>query len=402
MTIKYEFRLGVLLAGLLLLSVVCILPASASIDDKIIEKNYVSIKEAEMHAKTALYDFLLIGAPGSNPTDWTNATVNSDPLIIYDTNGKKLFYQFTVESNGINIGAIKVAASKVLGDPIRTIEFYSEDWDMKKEVENTKKLIAKDHKNVNVTSSKVVCDSYPKIGIMVDMQESESKEEKNKLFDFSGSEIVDKSVNDTNSSEVADAWSLYAEIPEKEIEERLVAWDEYDERATKIADNNFKGDEVQLKIVGVQKTLPFTRYAQQNYYYCAPATGKMIANFYEVTHTQTYIAGIMLVVMGLGTSVTDQLEYYEDSDGLDKDGSYIDYSPTWTEAKTEIDNNRPLATLISGHVRACAGYCQGADGNYYLYIYDPWSLNFGNDYRGGIYWEDWDSITHSHHIVVKD
>jgi hypothetical protein len=124
---KYEFRVGVLFVGLLLLSVVCISPAAADIDEKTIEMNYVSVKEAEIHAKTALYDFVLIGAPGSNSKDWANSTVSPDPLIIYDTNGKKLFYQFTVENNGINRGAIKVAASKVLGDPIRTIEFYSEN-----------------------------------------------------------------------------------------------------------------------------------------------------------------------------------------------------------------------------------------------------------------------------------
>lgn len=402
MTMKYEFRVGVLFAGLLLLSVVCISPAAAAIEEKTIEKNYVSVKEAEIHAKTALYDFVLIGAPGSNSTDWTTAAVNPDPLIIYDTNGKKLFYQFTVENNGINIGAIKVAASKVLGDPIRTIEFYSEDWDMKKEVENAKKLVAKDHKNANVTSSKVVCYSYPKIGIMADIQESKSKEEKSRLFDFSGSEIIDKSINDTNSSEITDVWSLYSEIPEEDIEERLISWKEYDKRAKEIADDDFE-EEVQIRIAGVQKTLPFTRYVQENDYYCAPATGKMIAKYYNVTHTQSYIADKMLVVTGLGTSNTDQVKYYKYSYGLDKWGSHSDSSPTWLEAKNEIYANRPLATLLSsGHTRACAGYCQGTDGKYYLYIYDPWNPSFGTKYPGGIYWENWDSITHSHHIIVKD
>ena len=401
---KYEFRVGVLLAGLLLLSVVCILPASASIDHKIIEKNYVSIKEAEVHAKTALYDFVLIGAPGSNSMDWTDATVNSDPLIIYDTNGKKLFYQFMVENNGINIGAIKVAASKVLGDPIRTIEFYSEDWDMKKEVETSKKLIAKDHKNANVISSKVVCYSYPKIGIMADIQESNSKEEKNKLFDFSGSEIIDESINDASSSEAADVWSLYSEIPEEELEERLTAWDEYDKRAKKIADNNFKGEEVQIKIAGVQKTLPLTYYKQINTSCCPAATAQMIAKFYGVTHTQEYIAGKMGIDSS-GVSEYRQINYYY-KPYLEKTGSYEDYSPTWLKAKNEIYANRPLVSGIGsglgGHTRACAGYCQGTDGKYYLYIYDPWNPSFGNDYPGGIYWENFDSVIHAHYIFVRD
>jgi hypothetical protein len=403
MMIKYEFRVGVLLAGLLLLSVMCILPASASIDEKTIEKNYVPVKEAEVHAKTALYDFVLIGSPGSKSTNWTNATVNPDPFIIYDMNGNKLFYQFTVENNGINIGAIKVAASKVLGDSIRTIEFYSEDWDMKTEVEDAKKLVAEDHKNANVTSLKVVCYSYPKIGIMADVQESKSKEEKSRLFDFSGSEIIGKSINDTNSSEVTDVWSLYSEIPEEEIEERLISWGEYDKHSKEIADNNFEEDKVQIKIAGVQKTLPFTRYVQENDYYCAPATGKMIAKFYNVIQTQSYIADKMRVEEDVGTSVYDQVNYYyKSSSGLDKGGSYYDSTPTWAEARNQIYvYDRPLATLINGHVRACAGFCEGVDYDY-LYIYDPWNPNFGDDYPGGIYWENWDTINHAYHIIVKD
>lgn len=404
MTEKYEFRIGLFLAGLLLLSAVCILPASASIDEKTIEKNYVSVKEAEVHAKTALYDFLLIGAPGSNSTDWANATLNSDPLIIYDTNGKKLFYQFTVENNGINIGAIKVAASKVLGGPIRTIEFYSEDWNMKTEVENAKKLVAKDHKNANVTSSKVVCYSYPKIGIMADIQESNSKEEKSRLFDFSGSEIIDESINDTNSSEVTKVWSLYSEIPEEEIDGRLIAWNEYDKHAKEIEDKNFKEDGVQIKIAGVQKTLPFTYYRQISPVHCPAATAQMIAKYYGVTHTQQYIAEKM-GIDSTGVSEYRQINYYY-RPYLEKTGSYAEYSPTWIGAKNEIYADRPLVSGIGsglgGHTRACAGYCQGLDGNYYLYIYDPWDPAFGNDYPGGIYWENFDSVVHAHYIFVRD
>lgn len=72
MIMREKFRANVLLAGLLLLSMVCVLPAAASIDENITEKNYVSVEEAKIHVKTDLYDILLIGAPGSNSTDWTN------------------------------------------------------------------------------------------------------------------------------------------------------------------------------------------------------------------------------------------------------------------------------------------------------------------------------------------
>lgn len=394
-----KFGMRTLILAILLLSTICVLPATASIDQSIIEKNYVLLEDAKVHAKTALCDFLLIGAPGAKCTNWTNATVDPDPIIIYDANGRKLFYQFTVENNGINLGAIKVAANKVLGNPIRTIEFYSKDWNMKKEIENSKKLIAEDYKNANTTTAKVVCYSYPKMGIMLDMQETKSKEEKNKLFNFSGSEIIDKSTNNISSFGITDVWSLYSEIPEGEVEERLVTWDNYNKRAREIADNNFKEDQVQINLAGIQKVLSFTHYTQENSYYCAPATGKMIAKYYGVSHSQDYVAEQMETTPDVGTNLADQVHYYKYT--LGKSGSYSDSTPTWIEAKNEIYANRPLSTLLSGHVRACAGYCQGNDGNYYLYIYDPWDSSFGNKYPGGIYWEDWDLISHKYHIYVK-
>ena len=62
-----------------------------------IESNYVSPDTALQSATAAVKDFV-----GRNALDenWNGATVNPKPNIIFDVNGKKLFYLFSVERKG--------------------------------------------------------------------------------------------------------------------------------------------------------------------------------------------------------------------------------------------------------------------------------------------------------------
>jgi len=75
--------------------------AGSTENDKsaIIEMNYVSMNDAYKHAKVMLNNFIAAGFPGPDGTNWTSATLNENPLTIYDINDKKLFYQFSVEKD---------------------------------------------------------------------------------------------------------------------------------------------------------------------------------------------------------------------------------------------------------------------------------------------------------------
>lgn len=115
-------QLGVMLAAMLLLSMMFVSTVTAKNESDIVTNNYVTIEKAREHATVALSEFVAAGSPGLKNTDWRGASINPDPLTIYDINGEKLLYQFSVEKEGKSVGAIKVSASKVLGQSIRAIE----------------------------------------------------------------------------------------------------------------------------------------------------------------------------------------------------------------------------------------------------------------------------------------
>lgn len=47
--------------------------------------------------------------------NWTGASIDSKPVELYDINGQKLFYQFSVYKNTNLIGRIDIGANKTLG-----------------------------------------------------------------------------------------------------------------------------------------------------------------------------------------------------------------------------------------------------------------------------------------------
>lgn len=141
------------------------------------------------------------------------------------------------------------------------------------------------------------------------------------------------------------------------------------------------------------KTLNVNLYGQEQSDYCAAASGKMIAKYYGVTHTQTHI----YQMMEEGCAVDNQKYYYTTSrseGGLGKTGSSEDWTPIFSQLVSEINNNRPVVSLIPGHVRVCRGYSDSGVGVHYLKINDPLPVGSGHQYI-----ETWGAETC--HIYVK-
>lgn len=139
------------------------------------------------------------------------------------------------------------------------------------------------------------------------------------------------------------------------------------------------------------KTLSVPKHAQLLPWYCAPATGQMISDYYGFSHSQSYIAGRMGTTI-TGTTQEGQLDYYQDD--INKPNSYEDTNPIWSEAVDEINADRPLMSGIDGHARCCRGW-KDTGGNH-LYINDPWPWIIGD-----IYWEGWDDVLHTDYIYVR-
>jgi hypothetical protein len=146
-------------------------------------------------------------------------------------------------------------------------------------------------------------------------------------------------------------------------------------------------------------------YAQQTNVYCAVATGQMILDFHRWPYTQDQIATAMETGAG-GTSHAGQIAGYQ---ALSNNAFVATYDDTadWSEAKAEIDQNRPVKSGIPGHARACSGWKRQnifsvrQPAKRWLQIYDPWPWNADLCQGGAVVWEDWDAVTHTNFVYVR-
>src|SRR5208337_3901231 len=95
-------KIGVILLALLLAAMAMVpMVNAAKTSDKnsndmrsLIESNYIPDDIAKEHATITMLKMIQSGALNES---WIGAKINPDYQIIYDINGEKLFYQFSVE-----------------------------------------------------------------------------------------------------------------------------------------------------------------------------------------------------------------------------------------------------------------------------------------------------------------
>jgi len=359
---------------------------------------------------------------------WTGE-FNPDPLIIHDLNGEPLFYEFSVFDGEREVGRVKAAASRLVGSPVVTIERGPRAWDPAKATKLALQAAKKANPRRAAKAKEFVCYSYPKIGVRVEF----AGERPNSIIvDVADGSIVQSFGDDEIDGQTA--WSFLEARSECGSAGRLCRFEEFDrelEAARKSSKDMFATAFTARELVAVRSRLTpvsayavalyssrvlkygprcsphdcFALYAQQTNVYCAVATGQMILDFYRRPFDQTAIAAAM-GTGATGTSFAGQETGYETlSNGcLD---AWHDFSADWTEAKAEIDANRPLKSGIPGHARACAGWKRQnffllhSTPQRWLKIYDPWPWNADLCAGGAVYWEDWDAVTHTNWCFVR-
>lgn len=367
---------------------------------------------------------------------WGGIEVDSKPLVIHDLNGKILFYEFTVMRGGTPVGYAKASASKTIGSAVPAIILGSRGWDpdaaLRGATEQAKKLFPK----AKLGDKEFICYSYPKIGVKIDIKD-EGRGVQGLIFDVASYSLVDRFGAD--ELEGFTSWSYYYEIADRESSFREQLWDLADKEleaakteTPRILDQAFTERELQevkltlipqpeviLPVAPIpfysQQVIQYCRHctthdcyalhAQQTNFYCAVATGQMILDFYKFSFTQNEIATAMGTTTG-GTTNDGQKNGYETLSQKCLVGT-IDTTADWSEAKAELDANRPLKSGISGHARACFGWKRqnvsliGQKPKRWLYILDPWPWNADLCKGGAVVWEDWDAIPHTNFIYVR-
>lgn len=362
---------------------------------------------------------------------WGTVELDPDPLVIHDLNGEPLFFEFSAMEGKEQAGRVKASATKRIGASVPTVEFGPRRWDPARGTELAKKKARELYPRAKIGGSGLVCYSYPKIGVRIDLADKELGQ-KSLIFDVADGSLVTRFGIDELEGQAA--WSFLDNIKPWHAEERIRLWDIRDEeldaarkKTPKLFARGYTAREAErLRATFVlesaylipfysSKVLKFSPrcnthdcfelYAQQTSVYCAVATGQMILDFYRYHFDQDDIAA----AMGTGSGGTDnpgQVSGYQSLSNNCLTATY-DTSANWSEAKAEIDANRPVKSGVPGHARACAGWKRqniwiiGQPRKQWLQIYDPWPWNADICAGGQVYWEDWDTINHTNFIYVR-
>jgi hypothetical protein len=361
------------------------------------------------------------------------ANAAREPSVIYDLDGRPLFYDFELSDGERAVGVARAAASPAIGTGLVATELRPRSWDPKAAIDAARKSVGKQGRDVKVTDARLVCYCYPKIGVLVTYSARGVKRAQTIIDVSDGLPVVNLGADEPEGST---AYSYYAKIVEPALERRSRRWARTVEdddlvvraapelldvdRPLKLAERPKFRDALLAEYLFIE--WPFSQskvitfgprcdshecfelYAQQTNVYCAVATGQMILDFYRWPRTQDQIAAAMGTDSG-GTSQTGQIDGYESISHHCLDAT-LDTTANWSEARAEIDANRPLKSGIPGHARAVAGWMKtwswssfGYD--YSLKVYDPWPWNADICSGGAIVWEDWDAVNHTNFIYVR-
>lgn len=370
-------------------------------------KHFIDRERAARHAAAHLHMGVFTNTPGM--TEWWGANLG-EPRLIHDLNGQPLFYDFPILSlNNEQLGLVRASANRVLGVPAPTVYMGGLRWHVGDATLWAREFVQREHK-VKVIETQLVCYAYPKLGIAVSW-EDRTGEIRRAIIDVGDRSVVPEEVKPEVRG--PGAWSLYDHMPEKAVPEAVEGFAPYDRIVDELQERSgvdlaayvelaqFQAiQSVMATVISFYSTKILTfcthgyshecgrMHGQENGYYCVVATGQMILDFWRYHHPQNHIA----TQMGTTTSGTD---YTGEVNGLESItcshfDAQSDFSPTFAEAKAEIDANRPFDYSYSYHAMACFGYREqilaiaGTQPQHSVYIYDPSPVNVGT-----IRWETW-------------
>jgi hypothetical protein len=394
-------------------------------DSKYLEQNNLHDRmELRNHAVIGAAVHLKMGTPFFDHL--AAGKVAKEPLEIYDLNGHLLFLDYPVNSKEEHLGTIRTAATKIIGNPVVSYEIGKRYWDYESAAKKLTARVKKEYPKLKVIGTRLICYSYPKLGVIFELADSAGKT-KRLIYDVASLEIISEKESKPDH-EGAIPWSFYDSLDE---EARKVGLRQFDIHKKLIAEGrpeDIRAIQALKPISEINAFFPiplleskrlqycphyreteprshhcFVLHCQQKNDYCAVATCQMILCYYRYYYSQDEIA--------------PKLGYNPGGCPSDQSGGYktltcnhlnaaFDTNPTWEKAKAEIDALHPFKSGISGHARACAGYSRlkikkfGIDTKS-LFIYDPWPWNADYKIGGAVSWENWNDKTHTNYVTTK-
>lgn len=188
------------------------------------ENNYSVTEEVAFeHANAQIMNFI---AGGGEFEGWKGASVDPTPLELYDPNGQKLYYQFSIYKNNSLIGRVDVGANKTLGQSIQVIELTPVMYNITEAVNKSIETARNEYPNGEIKATEMVVYCYPSIGAMIIIKDKVSGNEHRIFVDVNTLEVIpDKPATETE----AGIWSIFDRRLQNGVEENLKSWQASDQ-----------------------------------------------------------------------------------------------------------------------------------------------------------------------------
>lgn len=216
-----KIQIGVILLALLILFSVVAFREHINTDEE--DKNNVPASKAFEQASRYMDLVVRIGL--SDLEDWQGATINPEPVVLYDINGEKLFYEFSVEKDTEMVGTMKVCANKVLGSPVQTFEIGPRLWNPEEAIQKSIEVANNDYPSGKIKTTKLVVYNYHIVGAMTVVQDKTTGETHRIFVDATTNEIIpDKAPTETERGVI----SFYNQLSKEKKVQNIAIWKEGD------------------------------------------------------------------------------------------------------------------------------------------------------------------------------
>lgn len=323
---------------------------------------------------------------------------------IYDVDGLLLFRDQALDIGSGYQLCIRVAASDLLATPVRcTTAGPQVNLKALKERALAELLNQPDFEPIveeGEEDVRIVCYSYPKLGILCRRQHDPATKFVIDLWDLIIIPVVPDSPQENPESEIA-VWSPYDIVVRSTIAQFRWLWKRnmdllplLPESIKGLPDEIRKASNFVSPLVTIKKP-PLKLFPQEEQNYCAAAAVQMILDHHGQKFGQAAIASAMNTVMG-GSSPQDQEAGINKLLAGTKLQAELDEQPSPEKAQGEILANRPFKVGIPIHARTVRGFQIGMGNKTWLDILDPSPQN-----KGSLCFEPWDATPHGNFIYVR-
>ena len=198
--------------------------------------NTVPIETAYNQTLSTFWSFAIEG-PYSTDPNWTSATLDPEPVILYDIDGKPQYYEFYLRNGGTIPGYFWTAADKLMGHGVFRIYQGAPSYNHTQIEQDAEKIVKARYPDYPVLSNipSLYSGGYPHMCAMLMVRNTTSGASERIIVDAFTHEIVpDHPSEEYKGHEYA--WSYLDSIPLSEYPARVAQWELQESNASRIVE----------------------------------------------------------------------------------------------------------------------------------------------------------------------